>query len=199
MRGIVIYQRLVAGYFESVGLDSFMPVTKSQSTKAHQITSRRSRRAAALVIGLKNKNTGVSIRSRIPQNIFTLALCCFTVPLVSPSAAEDERDEDLSQPMTGRPFQYSIEETSLHNQWDGLPQKTRYKPRSPTTTGPSIIHSRASVRCRHPSSGMYPHIAATPAQANTRKIRFRFGRICNSLGISIPIQAASNPAHPPTA
>lgn len=80
---------------------------------------------------------------------------------------------------------------------DDLPQNTRYKPQSPTTTGPSIIHWRASVRSRNPSSGMYPHIAATPAQANTRKIRFRFGWICNSFGISIPIQAASSPAHPP--
>jgi hypothetical protein len=78
-----------------------------------------------------------------------------------------------------------------------LPQNTRYKPLSPTITGPSIIQRRPSVRCRHPSSGMYPHIAATPAQPNTRKIRFRFGRICSSCGISIPSQAAMSPAHPP--
>ena len=67
-------QQMGSGYFESVGLDSFAPVTKNQNMKAHQIASRRSRRTAALVTGLTNKNTGVRIRSGIPQNIFTLAL-----------------------------------------------------------------------------------------------------------------------------
>lgn len=105
----------------------------------------------------------------------------------------------LRQPMADGPCQHSIDEITPQNQMDDLPQNTRYKPQSPTITGPSIIHWQASVRCRHPSSGMYPHIAATPAQANTRKIRFSFVRICNSFGISIPIQAASSPAHPPTA
>jgi hypothetical protein len=80
---------------------------------------------------------------------------------------------------------------------DDLQPNTRYKPQSPIITGPSIIQRRTNLRCRHPSSGIYPHIAATPTQANTRKIRFRFGQLCNFCGISIPIQAARSPAQPP--
>jgi len=54
-----IYQQLGCGYFESVGLGLFNPVTKSQSMKAHQITSRRSRRTDCLGYRLYKQNTGV--------------------------------------------------------------------------------------------------------------------------------------------
>ena len=111
-----------------------------------------------------------------------------------------ERNRDIATANYGRSGS-ALESTRLPLKINGraLLQNTRYRPQSPIITGPSIIHWRASVRCRHPSTGMYPNIAATPAPAKTRKTRFRFGRICNSFGIRIPIQAASNPAHPPTA
>jgi hypothetical protein len=65
---------LEVGYFDFGGLASFTPVTKSQSMKAHHITSRRSRRTAVFVTGFTNKSTGVKIRSRVPDTNFTLNL-----------------------------------------------------------------------------------------------------------------------------
>jgi hypothetical protein len=66
--------KVLVGYFESGGRDSFLPVIKSQKMKAHQITSRRSQRMAVLVTGFTNKNIGVRNSSSNPQNIFPSAL-----------------------------------------------------------------------------------------------------------------------------
>ncbi len=75
-------------------------------------------------------------------------------------------------------------------------RNTPHKPQAPIITGPSTTQ-RAKFECRHALSGMYTEIAATPAQARTRKIRFSFGRRCSFCGINIPIQAAMSPAQPP--
>lgn len=88
MSEIEIFRQLKCSYFESVRLDSFLPVTKSQNMNAHQITSRRSRRTADLVTGFTNNNTGVRNRSRIPQKSFTLALCGFTLSFSCSDIAE---------------------------------------------------------------------------------------------------------------
>jgi hypothetical protein len=69
------------GYFDFVGIVALRPETRSQSTKAHQITNTRSRRMALSVVGFTNKNTGVRISSSPPRTIFQLYLCEFTPPL----------------------------------------------------------------------------------------------------------------------
>ncbi len=78
---------VVVGYFEFVGFDALIPETRSQNTKAHQITNTRSRMMAPSVAGFTNKSTGVKISNSVPRTSFQLNLCEFTLPIFPPSAA----------------------------------------------------------------------------------------------------------------
>ena len=74
----------VGAYF--VGFGSLKPVTRSQITKAHQITRARSRTMAFPVVGFTNKPTGVRISRSIPTTTFGLALFSLGLSLTLPSA-----------------------------------------------------------------------------------------------------------------